>query len=118
MPLGECMRSHTYEEYLMWMDWLDEQWNTPGLTEQYLMQIAAEVRRVMAKKPSSIKLKHFKLSFKRQKVQQDPKLTQEKALEHQWSTWMGVLGVTAEESLNLLKNTLSRQDEVEESEDG
>lgn len=65
------MREHTYREYLDWLEWLDQQWNKPTLTHHYLMQIAQEVRRVLAKKPAKILLSHFKIKFERKTNQQE-----------------------------------------------
>jgi hypothetical protein len=45
------------------MEYLDEQWNEPKLSDFYLMQIACEVRRVLAKNREAIQLKHFFLKF-------------------------------------------------------
>lgn len=48
------------------MEWLDEQWNEPTRTDHYLMNIAAEVRRVNLAKPEdqkSIELDMYKIPF-------------------------------------------------------
>jgi len=45
------------------MEYLDEQWNEPKLSDFYLMQIACEVRRVLARNRNAIQLKHFLLKF-------------------------------------------------------
>ena len=59
------------------------------------MQIAAEVRRVLAKKPGEIKLEHFKLKFDRK--QRTPKNADEIAKTAK-SAWFGVLGIPQEKS--------------------
>lgn len=63
MSLDECLRTHTHRQFLAWMEYLDEQWNEPKLSDFYLMQIACEVRRVLAKDRNAIQLKHFLLKF-------------------------------------------------------
>lgn len=112
------MLTHTYDEYLMWMEWLDEQWNNPGLTEQYLMQVAAEVRRVLAKDAKSIRLGHFKLKFTRKEAtKQDPKLVKENAVKQQLTTWVGFLGLKANGILDkVMGNPVGGEEELEENE--
>lgn len=55
------------------------------------MQIAAEVRRVLSRKPRSIKLEHFKLKFKkrRQTTEKDDK----EAIEAVKRQVIGTMGV-------------------------
>lgn len=48
---------------LVWLAWLDSQYEVPARGDFYLMQVAAEVRRVLSKKPSAIKLSDFHLRF-------------------------------------------------------
>jgi len=45
------------------MAWLDKQWNQPDRTDNYLMQIAAEVRRGNLKNPSKLEVKDMRLKF-------------------------------------------------------
>lgn len=63
MPLEECIRKHTYRQMLTWMAYLGEEWNQPDRSDHYLMQIAMEVRRVLHKNPSSVKLDDMKIPF-------------------------------------------------------
>lgn len=52
---------------------MDEKWNSPGLTEYYLMQICQKVCQILSQKPEQIKIEDFKLPFstaKKTKVQQ------------------------------------------------
>lgn len=62
------MRSNTWTELLMWQEWRRRQWNRPSRSDHYLMQIAMQVRRVLAKHPKKIKLEHFKVPFKFKRV--------------------------------------------------
>lgn len=66
MSLSDCIASHTHRQYAAWLVWLDGQWNVPDRHDSYLMQIAAEVRRVLSRKPNAIKLSDFQLTFQRQ----------------------------------------------------
>jgi hypothetical protein len=59
------MRMHTEKELKVWLAWLDMQWDQPDRTDCYLMQVACEVRRVLARNPRAIHVKDFKLKFPR-----------------------------------------------------
>lgn len=87
MPLRECMQKTTHREYLAWMDWLDDQWEKPSRTDNYLMQIALEIRSVLSKNPRSIKLQHFLLKF----LGKEPELTPEQATRQAKARWGGVI---------------------------
>jgi len=84
--VGES-RPLTHRQYLAWQAWLNEQWNHPSLSDHYLMQIAAEVRRVLSRKPNEIKLEHFNLKFGRpEPVDQTSQAELAKAA---WATRLG-----------------------------
>ena len=53
----------SHRDVNMHIAWLNEQYHIPSRSDYYLMQIAQEVRRVLAKRKKSIKLKHFLLKF-------------------------------------------------------
>lgn len=61
----------THLQFLCWCEWRDEEMNRPGLTEHYLMQVAAEVRatpsRVWGKDPG-VKLDSMKIPFVRKET--------------------------------------------------
>lgn len=65
----------THRQYLAWNAWLDDQWNKPDRSDNYLMALTAEVRRVLHRKPKSVKTEHFKLKFVENKraIPTDPK---------------------------------------------
>lgn len=65
MPLREYLRAHTQAEHEGWVAWLDMQLDNPGLTEHYLMLVAAEVRRGYVKNPRRVRLSHMRLAFNR-----------------------------------------------------
>ena len=90
MPIQQCMDTHTHRQYLTWLAWLDHRDATPDPTQYYLMQIAAEVRRVLAKQPNSIKLDHFELQFGTVAPQiADPEL-ELKQSKHRWNALLGM----------------------------
>lgn len=61
----------SHREYRTRLAWLDEQWNRPDRTDHYLMQVAAEVRRVLyllqvfgsKQQPHRVELNDCKLKF-------------------------------------------------------
>lgn len=66
MPLADCIRAHTHRQYLTWMAWLDEQWNSPSRTDYYLIQIAYLVGCVMSmfsSRRSTTRFETYKLKF-------------------------------------------------------
>lgn len=75
----------THRQYLAWGAWFDGEWHRPSLSDHYSMQIAQEVRRVLSRKPNSIKLEHFKLQFERptEKTEED----EQRQLEIDKSVW-------------------------------
>lgn len=89
MSLDECMQKTTHRVYLAWIDWLDEQFNHPSKSDNYLMQIAQTIRQVLHKKPASVKLSHFVLKFKKEKPQtpQDKKMTTKQS-KFRWFGWV------------------------------
>ena len=92
MTLRECMEAHTNREYLTWQEWLDEQWNSPTLSDMYAMQTAAEVRRSQSSKPRQVKLEHFRLKFRPRKPTK-PTMTKEQATAASKARWFGFLGI-------------------------
>lgn len=93
MPLSECMHRHTHREYRTWQVWLDQQWNEPSRTDNYLMQIAQEIRRVLHKHPERVKLDLFKILFEWRKRSVQPKITKEEATKRSKARWLGFLGM-------------------------
>lgn len=53
----------THLHKLVWLEWLRMDLERPGKSEWYAMQIACEVRRVLCKTPSAIKVGDFRLGF-------------------------------------------------------
>lgn len=63
MSIGECLQKHTHRQMLSWMAYLDMDANRPDKVENYLMQIAAEIRKTKAKNPRSVRIEDFRLKF-------------------------------------------------------
>lgn len=62
----------THRQYLAWLAWDREQMNYPDLTQMYLMQIAAEIRRGNVKSPRSVQIEHMRLKFKAERDKKQP----------------------------------------------
>ena len=88
--LVEFMRSITYREFRTRVAWLEMDLNRPGKQEGYLMQIAREVRSVLAKNPASIRLDHFKnpMTFSLRRKQQ--RMTPEETMRRSKAAWLGM----------------------------
>lgn len=83
------MAAHTERELGVWLAWLDMQWDRPSRTDQYLMQVACEVRRVLAKRPNEIKLADFRLRLVEPEVK--PQMTREQATALSKARWLGMM---------------------------
>lgn len=84
----------THREFVTWQVWLLLQLNHPGLTEHYLMLIAAEIRRVLHKRPRSVKQEHMLLKFDLGPLNTKPKVSLEQATidsKARWGLRMGKL---------------------------
>lgn len=90
MSLSECVAKHTYREYLLWLDWLDKQYNEPSRTDYYLMQIAMYVASKFSKK--TWKLKDFEIPFQ-VKTEMTEEEKQQRALQSK-SAWGMILGAS------------------------
>jgi hypothetical protein len=80
----------THRMFLAWQAWLEMQWNKPTKTDHYLMQIAVEVRRVLAKDPRKIKLDDARLEFS--KPGDKKKVPEEVAGAMAMGKWLGSFG--------------------------
>jgi hypothetical protein len=88
------MRKTTHRDYLLWLWFLDEEWNKPNKTDHYLMQIADNVENLF-KKVKRSDPNSQKLSFT--KTEPLPELTEEEAkkryMERAKAAWKSRLGV-------------------------
>jgi hypothetical protein len=62
--LREYLAKVSHREHLLWVAYLNEEWESPDPHAWYMMSIAAEVRRVLAANPGAIKVEDFRLKFK------------------------------------------------------
>jgi hypothetical protein len=70
------------------------EWNEPDRHDHYLMQIAAEVRRTLMKKPGDpLDVNDFKVKFKTGTASaKGPPLTPEQKLAVSKAAWLGAVG--------------------------
>ena len=98
MPLRECIQRHTYREYLVTLEWLNQQPDDQYRTESYLKLVALRVQQVLAKDPKSITLKDQELKFNRVEEkptalsQEEQEAAREKSLNYQKSFWKALTG--------------------------
>ena len=91
MTLAECRAKVTNREYLTWQAWFSDEMNRPSRSDYYLMQIACEVARVLAKDPRKIQQKHFLLEFS--EPVELPNVPAVSPAEAHELTWLGIVGV-------------------------
>lgn len=74
--------------------YLNEEMNTAGKMEYYLAQIAAEVRRTIAKEPKSVSLKDFlhPVKFIRQKLEKKNDINEINRVKNFWFAATGFTG--------------------------
>ena len=80
------MRSWTEREYRMRLTWLDEQWNHPSRADNYLMQIAAEIRRGNSRHPERIQPEQLRMKFVFD-AEPKKKLTPEESAQRSKTVW-------------------------------
>jgi len=61
----------------MWMEYFKEQYKEPSLTDYYLMQLTAEVRRLLSKNPNKVKMTDFEIKFQDTDKPSKPAYSQE-----------------------------------------
>lgn len=81
----------THRQFAAWQAWLAEQWNVPSRTDNYLISIAAEIRRGNVKDPARVKFEHLKLKFTLKGEGEKP-ITREQAAAWAKARWVGMLG--------------------------
>lgn len=80
------------EEYEIWMEWLELEWNRPSRTDHYIMQATQEIVRNRAKYPAQVKLDPFKMSFVVMASNSDNTMSEEDQLAMTKVAWCGVVG--------------------------
>ncbi len=86
----------TERQFRTWNAWLDQQWNKPTLTDHYLMEVGAEVRRGWVKDPHKVKIEDMRLTFHDSNQQAKPRKAtpQQRILAAQLAKarWQGMMG--------------------------
>ena len=80
-------------QFVTLLDWREEHHNVPEPLHYYLMQIACEARRVLAKKPGKIKMEHFQLQFGRSRKKGQENLSREEVAKRSMKRWLGFMTV-------------------------
>lgn len=100
MSLQECMEVISHREYLLWMEWLRIQWNSPSRNDHYLMAIALELRTIQqmfSETPRPYSLDHMKVKFNFRKIRKGKPLpgtlTQEDIIKIRQSYHMAAVGI-------------------------
>lgn len=65
----------THRQYRTWTVWELGEWNRPSRSDHYVMQLTAEVRRIvgwMNKNPGPLSLDKLKISFKSRSSEEEP----------------------------------------------
>lgn len=90
----------TNRQHDAWVVWLDMQWELPDRHDHYLMQLHAEVRRLLAKHPQSVKVEDSKIKFTKQdpKTLQRKKWTPEQRMNVSKAMWFGAVGMKPTEA--------------------
>jgi hypothetical protein len=87
------MQKTSHRQFRLWMDWLDEQWNKPGLTEQYIAQLTREVHFTRRLKNPIKSLSSWFLKFTRQDAKPEPApMTIEEATAAAKARWFAYTG--------------------------
>lgn len=63
MSLDEAIEKHTHRQMRTWSARFQQKMDEPSQESWYLMQVAREVARVLAKHPDRIETNQFKLGF-------------------------------------------------------
>lgn len=82
------MKRTTHREYLTWMAYFELELDRPSRSDNYLMQIACEVRRTRAETPSAVKLQDFKLQFEQQ---EQGAVSEEELIRRSQGSWKALM---------------------------
>mgnify|MGYP001574194689 FL=1 len=108
------MKTISRREYLMRIAWMEQQWNEPDRSDNYAMQIAAEVKRfreAFSKNPQAVALADMKIPFGRSSDQpqslytkpieeltpEETEIRRRAAATLSKARWAGRLGVKVED---------------------
>lgn len=91
MTVQRCQQETTSREFAEWKVYFDRDLAQPRPEHYYLAQVAAEVRRGVAKRPRNVKLDDFILKFGAPKPQ--PPQTPEARLAASKAMWLAAVGL-------------------------
>jgi hypothetical protein len=89
MPVQDCLERHSRRQLLVLCAWLDQQWNRPSRTDNYLMQIACEIVRGRVRNPGAVHVGNFRLQFG--EAGPTKPVTKEEATIASKAKWLGAL---------------------------
>jgi len=86
------MEKTTHREYKIWERWLQNEWNRPSRTDNYLMQIAQRILQArFPKQKFPLDREEIKFTFYDKKMAlQKAKDKANKAARARWFGWLGV----------------------------
>ena len=96
MPVDRCMDETTSTQFVMWIEYLNQEWNVPTKLDLYLAQIATEIRRTILKDPRKPKVKDFILKFTDSNKKEQTSVSKVDAktkMERSKAFWLGALGI-------------------------
>lgn len=85
----------THRQYRTWIVWELGEWNRPSRSDHYIMQLTAEVRRIvgwMNKNPGPLSLDKLKITFKNRSVEDEP-IDVEETSRRSMAIWRARLGI-------------------------
>lgn len=100
MPLRLCKKWTTSREFVEWIEWLDQEEKRITVNQNYMAQIALEVRRSWIKDKRTLKIKDFILPFqkegqkKKKKREKMNELSVEERIKKSKSFWFGLCGIS------------------------
>lgn len=100
----------THRQFVAWEEWYAKKVTAPDRADYYQMQTACEVRRVLRKDPSTVRLEHFVLNFPDGKAKQKPdrKTLIEKQLAHRRARLIKNGGFTDKQIQRILDDARER----------
>lgn len=90
-PLQEVQQKTSSTEFLEWVSYLEQDSNAFHREDFYLAQVAAEVRRLIAKNPKAVKVQDFILKFVESRQEGKSKNWKERMAASK-EYWMAVVG--------------------------
>tara|TARA_R110002020_G_scaffold12409_6_gene45509 strand:- start:18178 stop:18564 length:387 start_codon:yes stop_codon:yes gene_type:complete len=119
MTIQEAQERMSSSEFTLWKLWLMEEPSRFHREDHNFAMIAAEVRRVLAKKPNRVKLEHFLPKYESPRQRKNRK-KEEFSVYEEKAMWAGMLGATPpDEWLNPPQDDVeSVEENEEENEEG